>query len=91
MLGSLMACKKRSRRPISRGTSWAWRVWSECCWLPILTLRPSMRSSRVGTSGATRSTTWALTASSASRLTASRTAFSAHSALRPRDFAMPRM
>ena len=60
-----------------------------CPWmsnaLPFIFLSRSARSEAI------RSATLIFTASSAGRLTASRTAFSAHSALRPRSWANPRI
>ena len=57
----------------------------------VAVLRPSSFARRSGTSRATTSITFCASASSADRLTASRTARSAHSTLCPRICAKPRM
>ncbi len=56
----------------------------------VFTVRPSILSRRSGTLSATRSTTLRLTASRSVAETEDRTAFSAHSTLRPRSAAIVR-
>ena len=91
MLGSVMTERKCVRQSGSNTVATTPAVASTCSASPTLTLRPSSRCSSCGTSAAMRSMTLSCNASAADRLTASRTARSAHSALRPRNCASPRM
>ncbi len=90
MFGSEIRARKRSRKRTSMtltGASLVARVtWPRV----VLTVRPSILASRSGTLSATRSAILSLTASRSVADTEERTAFSAHSALRPRSVAMVR-
>ena len=85
-----MTFSTRSRKPMSMGFTTALRVASVTGPFTVFTVRPSILSSRSGSESATRSTTLRRTASRSVIDTDCRTAFSAHSALRPRSTAIVR-
>jgi hypothetical protein len=85
-----MRARKRSRKRTSIRFTVASLVRSVTGPLTVFTVRPSIRVRRSGTLSATRSTTLSLTASRSVAETDARTAFSAHSTLRPRSVAMVR-
>ncbi len=91
MLGSVMTDRNRVRQSGSNAVATTPEVCSTRSFSAICSLRPSSRLSRSGTSSATRSMTFDFSASLAGRLTASRTARSAQSALRSRICARLRM
>ena len=85
-----MTFRNRSRKPISIGVTGAPRVCSVTGPVGSFTVRPSTLSSSSVSEAATRSTTLSCTASRSVIETDWRTAFSAHSALRPRSRAIVR-
>ena len=89
--GSAMIARKRLRQSGPTTTSGACAVASRTVPAVVVTLWPSSWRARSAGSCAIRSTTCCARASLADRLTASRTARSAHSALRPRSCARPRI
>ena len=90
MLGSEIRARNRSRKRTSMTLTGASLVASVTWPRVVLTVRPSILARRSGTLSATRSTILSLTASRSVAETDERTAFSAHSALRPRSVAMVR-
>ena len=91
MLGSVTTDRNRVRQSGSTGVATTPAVRNTRSASDTFSLRPSSRLSRSGTFSATRSITFILSASDADRLTAPRTARSAHSALRSRICARLRM
>src|SRR3972149_881194 len=90
MFGSLMIIRNRSRKPISTFLMGASAVRSVTGPLTVFTVLPSILTRRSATFSAMRSTTLSFTASRSVADTDARTAFSAHSAFRPRSVAMVR-
>ncbi|VWC36315.1 hypothetical protein BLA6993_06736 [Burkholderia lata] len=89
--GSAMIARKRLRQSGSSTTRGAWAVASRTVPAVVVAVWPSSWRARSAGSCAIRSTTCCVRASFADRLTASRTARSPHSALRPRNCARPRI
>src|SRR5438094_563538 len=89
--GSVITASTRSRKPISIGLATASRVASVTGPCDVFTVRPSSFVSRSGMESAMKSTTFSRTASRSVTDTDWRTAFSPHSALRPRSMAIVRM
>ncbi|VWB44711.1 hypothetical protein BLA13014_01890 [Burkholderia aenigmatica] len=89
--GSAMIARKRLRQSGWSTTSGACAVASRAVPAVVVAVWPSSWRARSAGSCAIRSTTCCARASFADRLTASRTARSAHSALRPRSCARPRI
>ena len=85
-----MRARKRSRNPTAIGVTAASLVASVTEPFGVFTTRPSILARRSGTLSATRSTTLSFTASRSVADTDERTAFSAHSTLRPRSVAIER-
>ena len=91
-LGSVMTARNREIHPGSMASTMASFVARRCVSPPATsTTRPSTCLSNSAGSRAMRSMTFACNAALAERLAASRTAFSAQSALRPRSSARLRM